>query len=146
MTKDFARDIQSWTVSAQGLALETLHAAAREAGKRVIERTPHDTGHARANWTAAAGEPDTTVTPTPEPQSPDAATQTSLNRLDAALADWNPQTHSVFHIANSVPYIGPLEYGHSGQAPHGMVRLTASEWSAIVATARGSAPEPRRGK
>jgi hypothetical protein len=30
------------------------------------------------------------------------------------------------------PYAVPLEYGHSEQAPNGMIRLTAAEWPSIV--------------
>lgn len=34
---------------------------------------------------------------------------------------------------NNLPYAIPLEYGHSEQAPQGMVRITAAEWPTTVA-------------
>lgn len=35
-------------------------------------------------------------------------------------------------IINQVPYIIYLEYGHSKQAPHGMVRLNVQKWNKII--------------
>lgn len=37
-------------------------------------------------------------------------------------------------LANSSPYAIKLEYGHSAQAPNGMVRITAAQWPNTVAT------------
>lgn len=36
------------------------------------------------------------------------------------------------YFSNNVPYAVPLEFGHSTQAPHGMVRITAREFLPIV--------------
>lgn len=36
------------------------------------------------------------------------------------------------YFCNNVPYAIPLEFGHSTQAPHGMVRITAREFLPIV--------------
>lgn len=36
------------------------------------------------------------------------------------------------YIVNNVPYAIPLEYGHSKQAPAGMVRVTVVQWQQIV--------------
>jgi len=38
----------------------------------------------------------------------------------------------VFYYTNSMPYALKLEYGHSDQAPGGIVRLTARRWNKIV--------------
>ena len=35
-------------------------------------------------------------------------------------------------VVNNVEYIRALEYGHSQQAPQGMVRVTVAQWPAIV--------------
>jgi len=37
-----------------------------------------------------------------------------------------------FHIFNNLPYALPLEHGWSQQAPHGMVKVTVTEWNDIV--------------
>lgn len=36
------------------------------------------------------------------------------------------------YIVNNLPYAIPLEYGHSKQAPHGMVRVTLANFQRIV--------------
>jgi hypothetical protein len=36
------------------------------------------------------------------------------------------------YIVNNLPYAIPLEYGHSSQAPQGMVRLAAIEFQQLV--------------
>lgn len=41
---------------------------------------------------------------------------------------------SISFVSNS-SYALPLEYGHSDQAPSGMVRVTAANWTNIVAEA-----------
>lgn len=54
----------------------------------------------------------------------------------AAAAGWEAKVDGeTFTISNSVPYIRALEYGHSSQAPNGMVRITMAEWLDIVSKA-----------
>ena len=37
-----------------------------------------------------------------------------------------------WELSNNTEYILPLEYGHSAQAPHGMVRTNTPRWDSIV--------------
>lgn len=54
--------------------------------------------------------------------------------IGAAMPD--DATGNVHYITNSVPYIEPLENGHSHrQAPNGMVNLTRMEFDPIVRAA-----------
>jgi hypothetical protein len=54
-----------------------------------------------------------------------------------ALSGWERvRRGSVETFTNSTPYIRPLEYGHSQQAPQGFVRLTALHWPEIVRDAK----------
>ena len=39
------------------------------------------------------------------------------------------------YLVNNLPYAVPLEYGHSSQAPAGMVRVTIAEFQQIVEAA-----------
>jgi hypothetical protein len=104
----------------------------------VVKKTPVDTGRARANWNASQGAVDTTTT-----------TSTDQGRGTAeALKAGEIPSGGVVYLANSLPYIRALEYGEypnppkkgtgktvngfSKQAPQGMVRLTAQEWSDYV--------------
>ncbi len=69
----------------------------------IVERTPHDTGRAKAGW-ALDARPEMTI------------------------------------IYNNVEYIVPLEYGHSKQAPQGMVRVSIADivnaWPNLVTEVR----------
>jgi hypothetical protein len=105
---------------AKTIGLETAKVrkkVAFEVFKGVVEKTPVDTGFARSGWSmadtrAVLAEPKATK------KKPLASQQPAQFK--------NPFDVTV--IANSVPYILALEYGHSQeQAPLGMVRVTLAE-------------------
>lgn len=109
-----------------------------EVFRGVVLKTPVDTGRARGNWNVAAGAPDTSTTPTAN----QARGMTEVAKAASIAAG------GIVYLANSLPYIRPLEYGQypnppkggkgkttggfSRQAPQGMVRLTAIEFEAYV--------------
>jgi hypothetical protein len=91
-----------------------------EALRRIVMKTPVDTGRARGNWQVTIAEP--------------AEAQIDVKDKDgtaviaagmAAIADLPP--NMVVWISNNLDYIEALEDGHSGQAPQGMVALTIAE-------------------
>jgi len=100
---------------------------------RVAMRTPVDTGRARGGWQISGsgmsggetGALDNTPTGS-ENQGWGGADTSGLTDDSGAF------------IFNNVVYIIPLEYGHSKQAPQGMVRLTVAEFQQIVAAAAAS--------
>ena len=94
-----------------------------EAFKRIISRTPVDTGMARGNWIVSAGAP-VTFQVTAGDKSGSATIAAAAN----GVLSWSCQG-SLFMV-NNQPYIGTLEYGSSTQAPGGMVRLTLAEMEA----------------
>lgn len=101
-----------------------------------VERTPVDTGRARAGWTLSVGEPSEYTPPTPNVPSgtkPGNGTPTDPQFAQAPAADVSAidGTTPVF-IMNNVEYIQFLEEGHSQQAPNGMVRLTMQAVSAEI--------------
>jgi hypothetical protein len=71
----------------------------------IIKRTPIDTGNAINGWWKAVGQVATSA----------GGTLDKLTIKDDAF------------LSNNVEYIQRLEYGHSQQAPDGMVRLTIAE-------------------
>lgn len=84
--------------------------------------TPVDTGWARANWYPSVGEPmivDADVRhPTPGQVASRASdAQDGLNRL----LGWRLEDGPIFDT-NNVPYIQPLNAGHSPQSPPGFVQ------------------------
>jgi len=91
-----------------------------EALRRVVLKTPVDTGRARANWQTSLGSPVEGV----------------LNRVDpsggVAIAEGTGvivavQPFQDIWLSNNVPYIISLEDGSSKQAPAGMVAVTIGE-------------------
>lgn len=86
--------------------------------KDIMERTPVDTGRARANWMASVGEPSKDVNLYPNVKS------TGNPQIAAPMPpplDIDGTKDS--YIINNLPYIKALDEGHSKQAPNGMVKL-----------------------
>lgn len=95
----------------RGLGLETL--------RRLMQKTPVDTGRAKANWNVSRGSPDlTTTTHTDE--------RRALRKGQLTVGFFRLSKEDLW-LANGLPYIERLEYGWSKQAPLGMARLTVSE-------------------
>lgn len=104
----------------------------------VVQKTPVDTGRARANWNASHGAVDATITE---------STEQARGAAEAAKAGTLP-AGGVVYLANGLPYIRTLEYGlypnppkkptgktaggFSIQAPAGMVRTTAADFTEYV--------------
>lgn len=91
----------------------------------VVLKSPVDTGRFRANWNVSVGAPDTSTTE---------STDQARGQVEAAKALTLP-LGGVTYIANGLPYARALEYGHSQQAPNGMVRLSAMEYADYVRSA-----------
>ena len=87
-------------------------------GRDIIKRSPVDTGLFKSTWYAANGAPHLSV----EIESGYGLTETV-----AKMKIGQP-----FYFTNSQPYAIPLEYGHSGQAPNGMVRLALAQFQYTV--------------
>lgn len=107
---------------------ETVEIVALETHRRIAERTPVDTGRAKAGWM---------ITETLDSTVADNTTvQFSRSRLSGESKVPLP---SKIYIVNAVPYIVYLEDGWSKQAPLGMVRITVAEMEAklsVIATAQ----------
>lgn len=93
--------------------------------RRVVRRSPVDTGRFRANWNVSYGSPNVTFTD---------ATNQSRSLAEIAKVATSP-VGGVSFLANGLPYARELEFGSSTQAPQGMVRLTVREFASAVAQA-----------
>lgn len=123
VTADFDRWVEGFVgqhlPEEQGKALRRV---ALDFTKRVAARTPVDTGRARGGWLPYAdhvGEPT-------EPRGPG----TAQGKLEGSFREDLRGRDMYIEITNGVPYIVFLEYGHSKQAPAGMVRVSLRELSA----------------
>lgn len=124
----FAADIEKFTLKAKLNSEFLVRKVVFDVAAEVIRRSPVDTGLFRANWFVSNGEPTSETTRTRD--------RTGLISIGRAHQAVNYiRGGGVTYIFNNLPYGYPLEYGHSKQAPAGMVRLTVARWQAIVSAA-----------
>ena len=90
----------------------------------IVKMTPVDTGQARSNYFWGVQE----VTATDPTQTKAGAP--SITR--AAEFATNLSAGGVVFLTNNLPYIMPLEFGSSKQAPAGMARVTVARFQAMV--------------
>lgn len=123
----FAKQIEAWSKKTDEAVLQWFREAVIEIGTRLITRTPIKTGRAQGSWVSTVNVPASGEAPHRDPEAAIAELHVMAARL--TLGD-------VANIFSTLNYMPELEYGHSKQAPHGMVRITAEEWGQIVSEAR----------
>lgn len=110
---------------------EKVAQVALEVFRRVVIRSPVDTGRFRANWQYGVDIPAGQIIDnpawTPQTKAPPPKEPAPVLSLEV-----------VHVISNHLPYARRLEYGHSAQAPGGMVRITVGEFQSIVDKAGGA--------
>ncbi|WP_110947388.1 hypothetical protein [Pseudomonas bohemica] len=82
-------------------------------------------GRFRGNWMFSIGSPDNNTTEEVDPSG-----SKSMARIVNGAIEF--KAGETAYITNSLPYAIPLEYGHSTQAPGGMVRITVARFQQIV--------------
>ncbi|MDA8114991.1 MAG: HK97 gp10 family phage protein [Acidithiobacillus sp.] len=122
----FAIALQGFEKKAADQARIAVQKIAMEAFQRVIMRSPVDTGRFRANWGVSVGSPYAGV----DINSFDPDGSVTAAKAMQAVQAWNGQG-DIF-LCNNLPYSIVLEFGHSGQAPQGMVRLTITEMGGVA--------------
>ena len=101
------------------IELETVvRKLAFEVYKGVTQKTPVDTGRAKANWMLGYGSINSTIT---------------NNTTFTLVQPPKGSGKRPIYITNNLPYISKLENGSSKQAPNGMVNLTMNEVQRSVA-------------
>lgn len=121
----FALDLARFAEKAEGNAEKIVRKVGIDMFSRTVERTPVDTGRARANWNVSIGSASFRVS-----EETDKGGESTKARIRNALHDWK---QGDIYLMNSLPYIRRLEYdGWSGQAPQGMVRITVAEFQTFV--------------
>lgn len=99
-----------------------------EIGESVIMLSPVLTGSFKGNWQLTAESPSN--------QSLISYDKDGFRTLEKLVADANNlQAGQKAYIVNNLRYAKPLEYGHSQQAPAGMVRVTLARLQQIVSDA-----------
>lgn len=125
MGKTFALQIGEFAALAKDNAQQVVRKVAGDVLAKTVLRSPVDTGRFRANWVTSYGNPSyrTTAEVDRSGQGAILRGQSTIRRTPAG---------ETIYILNSLPYAIPLEYGHSKQAPAGMVRVTVTEFQAFV--------------
>ena len=96
----------------------------------IVQRTPVDTGRARASWAVSVAEPSTLyIEPVPKAKKGESQEVLPPPEFPAELEIDGTQK---VYIVNNLPYIEPLENGHSKQAPNGMVKLALIDAEAEI--------------
>lgn len=120
----FGADIAAFAKAAGASIDETVRAVTIELFSGVIEQTPVDTGRARGNWQCTTESPATGETDRLDPSGRDAMAEVSANAAGVG---------GVTYLTNNLPYILPLEEGHSTQSPpYAMVRGNFARVQSIV--------------
>lgn len=132
--RTFALDISKFVEKAKDEADKTIREACFEVTRRVILKTPVDTGRARANWQASVSTPVEGVKATN-----DKGGGASIAAAGGAVSQ---APGKVFWLTNNLPYAAALELGlypnpaktgtktkggFSTQAPAGMARISVEE-------------------
>lgn len=123
---------KAFEISLQQIATDLeadLNQVVRKVGfdlfRGVVERTPVDTGWARSSWNIAFGTPDGSV---PTKIEGGEAAANSVNQHQQQKLELYPADFPIIWITNALPYIVPLENGHSKQMGKGyMVQRTVAQ-------------------
>lgn len=140
----FELEISKFVEKAKGNCDLVVRKVALEMFKRVIQKSPVDTGRFKSNWQAAIGSVpkgtiglDESITHKDGKETDrgsthrfEAAASASFSRVNQIAL--SGKAGDVIYLVNNLSYANALEYGHSGQAPNGMVRLSILEWNTAV--------------
>lgn len=123
----FALDVSKWC----GKSLDRIDIVSRkialEMFRRVILRTPVDTGRARGNWQTTVGAPAFGTL-----DETDKSGRAAIARATTVCLAWKAVSGAWIFLANNLPYIERLEHGYSKQAPSGMVAITVAEFGGVA--------------
>ena len=131
--RQFRGDIDAWIKAASGGMEDTLKIFIEEVHKALVMGSPVDTGRFRANWQITFNAPP----------------MYALNQYDKSGSEtiaYGKRVASVFtlrrgaaitsiYFSNMLIYANALEYGHSKQAPAGVVGVVAIRLRSFMADA-----------
>lgn len=119
----FASDLRKFAERAGKSLDDTCRAVAIKWFSSTVMSTPVDTGRLRGNWQMTLGAPAAGVT--------DVADK-SGQMVVSTIAQQVGGVGKVNYLVNNLPYAESIEYGHSKQAPQGMVRINFIRIKSII--------------
>lgn len=124
----FTLGIKRWTRKCQSRLDTVTREVNLEIITKIIRRSPVDTGLFRGNWQVGIGSRPRGTLP-----NLDRSGAETIARISGVIL--GAKAGQRIHFTNNLPYALALEFGHSKQAPVGMVRVTIAEFHAITASA-----------
>lgn len=131
---NFELDIQKFVAKAKGNIDIVIRKIALDLFRRVIMKSPVDTGRFKGNWQVAIGS-----IPAGVLAIDDKTGSATISKMTAAVLGL--KAGQVIYLVNNLEYALPLEYGHSKQAPAGVVRITVQEYPQVVSKAANEVPK-----
>jgi hypothetical protein len=130
----FELDIAKFVAKANGNIDLVIRKISLDIFSRVIMKSPVDTGRFRGNWQCAiSAMPAGTLV-----LDDKGGTATLAKATAVALGLKAGET---IYLVNNLEYARALEYGHSKQAPAGVVRITVAEFPQVVSKAAAEVPK-----
>ncbi|HHZ68802.1 MAG TPA: hypothetical protein EYN54_00640 [Methylococcaceae bacterium] len=100
-------------------AVDSLISVGLDFSRLVILANPRDKGVAQANWVVGINARD-------ESQYPErTSSNNAINRAGAIIKTLTYSPNMTINVSNNLPYIVPLNNGHSKQAPKFFVEIAA---------------------
>jgi hypothetical protein len=132
MTRKYGGLSGSFTAQLQQFADETMEKAdsifrdvVMSMAGVIVRLSPVDTGNFKGAWRLSIDGYDTTAPETPDKQGGEV-----LARMLAEVG--NLTFGQAAFLQNNLPYAVPLEFGHSTQAPTGIVRIAQAQFQQLV--------------
>jgi hypothetical protein len=118
----FRGEIEDYKRKVRQSFLKTHRRIVFQVASRIIQLTPIDTGRAAASWELSIGFPSEEADLGPGSWA--GAKEMAIVAARAVVERIvESNMFEKVYLNNTVPYIDYLEYGHSSQAPAGMVRI-----------------------
>lgn len=125
LSGSFSRTLEQFRDQALEDMNEVFRRVMIEIGSTVIRLSPVDTGRFKGNWQFTVEAPATASLDNYDKEGHD-----TVARL---VADVQHLTFGqTAYLVNNLVYSIPLEYGHSSQAPTGMLRITINGFQQMV--------------
>jgi hypothetical protein len=126
MQGSFALDVRRFAERAKENADAVVKKTVFDLFSEIVMRTPVDTGRLRANWLIGINDAPGTTYNWVDPDGT-ATLQMGLSMIDASQG-----MGDTYYVVNNLVYAIPIEYGHSKQAPAGMVRASIASFQNFV--------------
>ena len=122
---DFSKSLMALCSHVDGSIEKVIRKSCIDLYRRIVERTPVDTGRAKASWSISTVHADDVQ------HDPDGFSYNEIATIvNNNVSDFSVSVHdNQVVIYNNLEYISELENGTSDQAPTGMVAISLSEFT-----------------